>query len=264
MTPADRILLVVPAFNEERSVAGVVGAARRLGYDVCVVDDGSSDRTARLAGEAGAQVLRLPVNLGVGGALRCGFRWALEHGYDTVVQVDADGQHDPAKVGELIKVLRASGADMVVGSRFLAGAGHYPVRGARRLAMRILSARVGRVAGVKIHDSSSGFRAIRRPLLDRFAADYPVEYLGDTVEALIEAARAGALVVEHPITMTPRTHGDASAGSIASLWYVLRLLVAIELQHKHRLPRELAGTLDSHDMTLNVVAGRNDGFSVHG
>src|ERR1700694_2192010 len=113
MTPADRILLVVPAFNEERSVAGVVGAARRLGYDVCVVDDGSSDRTARLAGEAGAQVLRLPVNLGVGGALRCGFRWALEHGYDTVVQVDADGPHGPAKVGELIKVLRASGADLV-------------------------------------------------------------------------------------------------------------------------------------------------------
>jgi glycosyltransferase involved in cell wall biosynthesis len=234
MTAPEHILLVVPAFNEERSVGTVVGAARRLGYDVCVIDDGSADQTSARAAAAGARLLRLPVNLGVGGALRCGFRWALHHGYDTVVQVDADGQHDPAEIVGLLNVMRESGADMVVGSRFLDGADHYPVHGVRRLAMRILSARVGRVAGVKIVDSSSGFRAIRRPLLDRFATDYPVEYLGDTVEALIEAARAGAGIVEHPIRMTRRIHGAASAGSIASMWYVLRVLVAIELQHKRR------------------------------
>jgi glycosyltransferase involved in cell wall biosynthesis len=234
MSGGDRVLLVMPAFNEERSVGDVVAAARRLHYDVCVVDDGSVDHTFVRAESAGAHVLRLPVNLGVGGALRCGFRWALRNNYDTVVQVDADGQHDPAQVQALLGVLRDSDAHMVVGSRFLLGAGPYQVRGIRRLAMRILSARVGRVAGVKVQDSSSGFRAIRRPLLDRFALDYPVEYLGDTVEALIEAARAGADIVEHPIAMTPRAHGAGSAGSIASLWYVLRLLVAIELQHKRR------------------------------
>jgi glycosyltransferase involved in cell wall biosynthesis len=234
MISQDRVLLVIPAFNEERSVGDVVASARRLGYDVCVVDDGSVDDTSGRAAAAGAQVLRLPVNLGVGGALRCGFRWALRNRYDTVVQVDADGQHDPAQVQVLLRVLSESDAHMVVGSRFVAGAGHYQVRGIRRLAMRMLSARVGRVARVKVQDSSSGFRAIRRPLLDHFASDYPVEYLGDTVEALIEAARAGAAIVEHPIAMTPRAHGEGSAGPIASLWYVLRLLVAIELQHKRR------------------------------
>jgi glycosyltransferase involved in cell wall biosynthesis len=234
VTTPGRVLLVIPAFNEERSVGDVVRAARRLRYDVCVVDDGSVDRTAEQAADAGAQVLRLAVNLGVGGALRCGFRWALEHGFDTIVQVDGDGQHDPGQVEVLLDAMRDSGADMVVGSRFVAGAGPYQVHGARRLAMRILSARVRRVSGIRIQDCSSGFRAIRRPLLDRFAADYPVEYLGDTVEALIEAGCAGAKIVEHPIAMTPRIHGERSAGSVASLWYVLRLLVAIELQHKRR------------------------------
>jgi glycosyltransferase involved in cell wall biosynthesis len=237
-----RVLLVMPALNEERSVAAVVQSARLLGYDVCVVDDGSVDRTADRSEEAGARVLRLPVNLGVGGALRCGFRWALDRGYDVVVQVDADGQHDPAQVKSLLDVLDDSGADMVIGSRFVEGAGPYVVRPARRLAMRIVSARVKRVAGLHVLDSSSGFRAIRRPLLDRFAAEYPVEYLGDTVEALIEAGCAGAEVVEHPITMTPRAQGRGSAGSLASLWYVLRLLVAIELQHKRRdVPRLTTG-----------------------
>jgi glycosyltransferase involved in cell wall biosynthesis len=231
---AERVLLVVPAFNEERSVGEVVSVARRLDYEVCVVDDGSVDQTAGRAADAGARVLRLPVNLGVGGALRCGFRWALANNFDVVVQVDGDGQHDPRDVEILLDVLRRTGAHMVVGSRFAGGASPYPVRGARRLAMRILSARVKRVSGITVRDSSSGFRAIRRPLLDRFATDYPVEYLGDTVEALIEAARAGARIVEHPIAMTPRVHGERSAGAIASLWYVLRLLIAIELQHKRR------------------------------
>ncbi len=235
MTKLGRVLLVIPALNEERCIATVVQTARRLAYDVCVVDDGSVDRTSDIAAGAGAYVLRLPVNLGVGGALRCGFRWALDHGYDTVVQVDGDGQHDPAQVKLLLDVLRDSGADMVIGSRFVDGASPYPIHSIRRLAMRILSARVRRVTSVRVLDSSSGFRAIRRPLLDRFAAEYPVEYLGDTVEALIEAALAGAKIVEHPVAMTPRTYGSGSAGSIASLWYVLRVIVAIELLHKRRL-----------------------------
>jgi glycosyltransferase involved in cell wall biosynthesis len=232
MSALGRVLLIVPALNEELSVGSVVHSARRSGFDVCVVDDGSADETAERAMSAGADVLRLPVNLGVGGALRCGFRWALRHGYDTVVQVDADGQHDPDQVVVLLAALTDSGADMVIGSRFAEGAGPYRVRGVRRLAMRLLSARVGRVAGVKIRDSSSGFRAIRRPLLDRFASQYPVEYLGDTVEALIDAGCAGAVIVEHPIAMAPRAHGKASAGALTSFWYVLRVIVAIELVHK--------------------------------
>jgi glycosyltransferase involved in cell wall biosynthesis len=234
MSELGRVLLIVPALNEQDSIGAVVRGGRQHGYDVCVVDDGSVDRTGARASEAGAHVLRLPVNVGVGGALRCGFRWALAHDFAVVVQVDGDGQHDPSQVSELLDAMRASNADMVVGSRFLTGSGPYEVHGARRLAMRTLSARVRRVAGVEVSDTSSGFRAIRRPLLDNFAADYPVEYLGDTVEALIEAGRAGAKIVEHPIAMTPRMYGNASTGAITGLWYVLRLLVAIELQHRRR------------------------------
>lgn len=233
----ERVLVLVPALNEERSVGSVVAAARNLGLGVCVVDDGSTDATAATAREAGAVVLRVPVNIGVGGALRCGFRWALEHGYDAVVQVDGDGQHDPCEIEHLLQTMRTSGADMVIGSRFAEGAGAYAVRSARRFAMGLLAKRAARATGAYVIDSTSGFRAIRRPLLDQFAANYPVEYLGDTVEALIEAGRAGAKIVEHPISAAPRAHGRASAGRFASAWYVARVLVAIELMHNRRRKR---------------------------
>jgi glycosyltransferase involved in cell wall biosynthesis len=237
MTATERVLILVPALNEERTVGDVVAATRTLGYDVCVVDDGSTDATAPTARAAGAIVLELPLNLGVGGALRCGFRWALAHRYDVVVQLDADGQHDPRDAAALLERMRTTGADMVVGSRFVDGAGTYAVRGARRFAMTVLARRAARVTGTYVIDSTSGFRAIRRPLLDRFAADYPVEYLGDTVEALIEAGRAGARIVEHPISASPRAFGSGSAGVLASSWYVARVLLATELMHNRRRRR---------------------------
>jgi glycosyltransferase involved in cell wall biosynthesis len=234
--PADaRVLIIVPALNEEQSVSSVVAATRGLGYDVCVVDDGSTDATGVRAREAGAIVLTVPLNLGVGGALRCGFRWALTNGYDAVVQVDADGQHDPTEVAALLETMRETEADMVIGSRFAEGAGAYEVRSARRFAMGLLARRVERTIGTKVADSTSGFRAIRRPLLDQFAASYPVEYLGDTVEALIEAGRAGHKIVERPISASPRSHGSGSAGTFASIWYIARVLIAIELMHNRRL-----------------------------
>ena len=227
----------MPALNEERSVAAVVRATLAAGLPVCVVDDGSTDATAATARGAGATVLSLPLNLGVGGALRCGFRYALAAGYDRVVQVDADGQHDPAQIATLLGVLDDTGADMVIGSRFAEGSGAYEVHGLRRLAMRALARRAAKATGMRVADSTSGFRAIRRPLLDRFAADYPVEYLGDTVEALIEAGRAGAHVVEHPIAMATREHGSGSAGRLASVWYVVRVIIAIELMHNRTRSR---------------------------
>jgi glycosyltransferase involved in cell wall biosynthesis len=232
---APRVLLIVPALNEERSVGAVVTSGRGLGYDVCVVDDGSTDSTGPRAREAGATVLTVPLNLGVGGALRCGFRWALANGFDTVVQVDADGQHDPGEVAALLETMRETDADLVIGSRFATGAGAYEVRSARRFAMNLLARRAERATGTRVVDSTSGFRAIRRPLLDQFAASYPAEYLGDTVEALIEAGRAGAKIVERPISASPRAHGTGSAGFLASIWYIVRVLIAIELMHNRRL-----------------------------
>lgn len=234
-----KVVAVVPAYNEEDSVAAVVRGLADAGIPACVIDDGSADATARRAREAGATVLSLPTNLGVGAALRCGFRWVVEAGYDVAVQVDADGQHDPAQVGLLLERLEAEDADMAVGSRFVDGSGEYTVGRGRRVGMRMLERRAASVTGTRIVDATSGFRAIRRPLLDHFADDYPVEYLGDTVEALILAGRSGAKVIEVPVQMAARQHGEPSAGIVSSIWYVLRVMLAIELMHR-RLPRSAA------------------------
>lgn len=236
-----RVLVVMPALNEETTVGEVVAQAHAAGYPACVVDDGSTDATAERAEAAGATVLRLPMNLGVGGALRCGFRYAISAGYDVVVQVDADGQHDPTTVHALLDHMHSTGADIVIGSRFKNPAEGYRVGLARRLAMRMLAGRVSLSARQRITDATSGLRAIRRPLLVEFAANYPVEYLGDTVEALVLAGRRGAIISECPVGMTRREAGRPSAGALASVWYVLRVLLAIELM-KHRrgeLPRTL-------------------------
>jgi len=238
------VLCIVPAFNEEASVGPVVAQLRALGYDVCVVDDGSTDRTAAEAGAAGAQVLRLPRNVGVGGALRCGFRFAVAAGYAVVVQVDGDGQHDPAQVRSLLDELDRTGADMVVGTRFGDAGSSFALSRTRRLAMRLLARRASAAVGVPLTDATSGFRAIRRPLLERFADEYPTEYLGDTVEALVVAGRGGARVRELAVHMSARETGQASAGSLASVWYVVRVLLAIELMP--RTARRPAARPDEH------------------
>lgn len=221
-----RTLVVVPAFNEENTVALVVDRASALGLPVCVVNDGSRDATETKAREQGAVVLSLPVNLGVGGALRCGFRYALRAGYDTVVQVDGDGQHNPSEIPGMLSTMDRTGADMVVGSRFLASDSAYIVTRARRLMMRLLARRASVAVGTRITDATSGFRAIRSPLLDHFADEFPVEYLGDTFEALVAAGRRGARVVEQPIEATHRQHGAPSASTRASVWYITRALIA--------------------------------------
>jgi glycosyltransferase involved in cell wall biosynthesis len=228
------VLVLLPALDEEATVGSVVVRVREAGFDACVIDDGSSDRTAERARRAGAIVLRLPINLGVGGALRCGFRFALAHGYDAVVQVDADDQHDPAEISALLATLDRTGADMVVGSRFAGENTSFPVSRGRRLAMRVLAWRAARDLGHGLTDATSGFRAIGPTLLERFAREYPTEYLGDTVEALVIAGRSGAVVVERPVEMSVRTAGVASAGVLASSWYVLRVLLAVELMPRRR------------------------------
>lgn len=220
-----RVLVVVPALNEERSVGSVVAALVAAGFDCAVVDDGSSDATAQVAGAAGAAVLRLPFNLGVGGALRCGFRYAVANGYDLVVQCDADGQHPPEQVAELVAAQAASGAHLVIGSRFLPGAGAYAVGGVRRRTMHVLSWLVRRFGKVGVADTTSGFRCIAQPLLGEFARTYPVHYLGDTFEALMAAGRGGYQVLEVPITMRERSHGTPSVTGLRSVALVGRVVV---------------------------------------
>jgi glycosyltransferase involved in cell wall biosynthesis len=229
------VLVLVPAFNEEGSVGTVVDEVVRHGYDVLVIDDGSVDRTADKARRAGAIVLRLPVNLGVGGALRCGFRYAVTHGYSTVVQCDADGQHDPAQIPVLLEAMRAEHADMVVGSRFELEAATtegqpYEVGAVRRIVMHRLARLASRRTGVRITDATSGFRAIGGRLLGSFAASYPAEYLGDTIEALAQASRAGFRVVQVGVRMRPRAAGISTSSSVASVWYLVRVVAAVWLQ----------------------------------
>lgn len=234
------VLVVVPAFNEQEAVGEVVVGVRALGYRVCVVDDGSWDMTAREAEAAGAEVLRLPQNLGVGGALRAGFRYARDQECAIVVQVDADGQHEVADISELVTALRESGADMVIGSRFTHADVDYPVGRWRGMAMQVLAWRAGRAVGTELSDATSGFRAIGPRLLERFAYEYPVEYLGDTVEAIVIAGEHGARVIEHPVRMRQRVGGEPSAGPLASAWYTLRVLLAIELMRGRRVAPPLS------------------------
>jgi glycosyltransferase involved in cell wall biosynthesis len=224
------VLVVIPAFNEEQSVGSVVASVRALGYPALVVDDGSHDRTSDAAATAGAVVLRLPVNLGVGGALRCGFRYAVTHGYRVVVQCDGDGQHDAAQIATLLAAMAEHDAQLVIGSRFASGSSSYEAGRGRRFAMRRLARMASRRTGVTITDATSGFRAIGGSLLGAFAATYPTEYLGDTIESLARAGRAGYRVVEVPVEMRAREMGVSSASPISSAWYLLRVVAAVWLQ----------------------------------
>jgi glycosyltransferase involved in cell wall biosynthesis len=227
------VLVVIPALNEEGSVGLVVKEVLAALPDahLLVVDDGSVDRTRQVALDAGADVLSLPFNLGVGGALRAGFRYAVRFDYDIAVQVDGDGQHDPAEVGRLLDAL--NDADMVIGARF-AGRGDYAVRGARRLAMRLLARSMSRRTKVDLTDTTSGFRAFNRRAIDIFARDYPAEYLGDTVEALLIAARAGCRVSQVPVQMRRRLVGESRQSSIRSFGYLVRAVLAVLMSRARR------------------------------
>ncbi len=229
-----RILVVVPAFNEAKNVGTVVDEIRATKLPVLVIDDGSSDNTAVIAAEHGAAVARLPINVGVGGALRCGFRYAVQHGFDVAVQCDGDGQHIASEIQCLILRMVDQKAHLVIGSRF--SQTHAPVGQLRRAIMRLLSVLVSRRAGVKLTDTTSGFRAIRMPLLAVFANRYPSQYLGDTFEALLTAASSGYTLAEVSVPMRPRLSGHSSASTWSALKYVLRTLFMLALGTRRRIP----------------------------
>lgn len=222
----DNTLLVLPALNEEESVAAVIHEIReKLGpVDCLVVDDGSTDATADVARAAGATVARLPINLGVGGAMRVGFKYAVANHYSCVVQVDSDGQHDPAGVPALIAELEH--ADIVLGARF-AGTGDYEVTGPRKWAMKVLSGVLSNICGTRLTDTTSGFKATGPRALQLFAEHYPAEYLGDTIEALVIAARAGCTIRQVPVAMRPRAGGIPSHNPFKAGAYLARACMAL-------------------------------------
>lgn len=218
-------LIVMPAWNEEESVARVVREVlAELPQVTClVVSDGSTDDTESEASKAGAKVLVLPFNLGVGGAMRLGFKYALENGFHNVVQIDADGQHDPRNVRALVEKL--SNFDIVIGARF-AGAHSYEIKGPRRWAMWILSKALSRVTHTTLTDTTSGFKANGPRAVKLFSEHFPAEYLGDTVEALVIAARAGCTVTQVPVSMRERMGGQPSHNPAKAALYLGRAVLA--------------------------------------
>ncbi|MFN8050862.1 MAG: glycosyltransferase family 2 protein [Acidimicrobiales bacterium] len=236
------LLVLIPALNEEATIGAVVTkAVASLDGDVLVIDDGSWDRTARRALSAGARVLQHPYNLGVGAAIRSGIRYANEQGYRRVVQIDADGQHEPDEAKRLLSRL-AEGVDLVVGSRFAGDdPAPYEVGFARRTSMRLLARVASRQTHTTITDATSGFRAFGPEALDLFGAYYPTAYLSDTVEALLIGGAAGLRIREEPVQMHPRQGGTPSARPLRSLMYLVRLNLVILLHPTRRPPRARAG-----------------------
>jgi len=221
-----RRLAIVPALNEAENVGRVVDELRAFdpGLEVVVIDDASGDGTARIAEEHGAQVVRLPFNLGIGGAVQTGYRYAFEHGFDVAVQVDGDGQHDPAQLPLILGPLLDGEADLVVGSRF-AGDGKYRSTATRRIGITIFARVVSAVVRQRVTDTTSGFQALNRRALELFAADYPHDY--PEVEGMVMAIRHRIRLVEVPVTMREREHGRSSIGALASIYYMVKILLAL-------------------------------------
>ncbi len=234
----DAVLVIVPAWNESRNVGNTVREiiASNADYHVAVIDDGSVDDTAEVAHEAGATVLRLPFNLGVGGAMRTGFTYAQRKGYRRAIQVDADGQHNPADIDRVLAGLE--NADISIGARF-SDVGDYKVRGPRRWAMLVLARIVSRVAKTRLTDVTSGFRAANERAIAQYVSYYPAEYLGDTLDSLVVACHAGLTVTQVPVAMRPRAHGNPSQGPIGSTIYLARSVLALGLAllRRPRRPR---------------------------
>ncbi|WP_432825416.1 glycosyltransferase family 2 protein [Dactylosporangium sp. CA-092794] len=228
MINGKRVLIIIPAWNEAASIADVVREVHGElpTVDVIVVDDGSSDDTAARAAAAGAIVAKLPFNLGVGGAMRTGYRYARDHGYDVAIQVDADGQHDPRYIPKLVDALEEH--DLVIGARF-AGEGGYSVKGPRKWAMRMLSAVISRISHTRLTDTTSGHRACNRRVIEFFAHWYPAEYLGDTIEVLVRLARNNYKITQIPVAMRPRMAGTPSNSPVKATIYLGRAFVILLL-----------------------------------
>ncbi len=234
MTPAElrdaysRTCVVVPAYNEARSIEAVIASIREHmpGATVTVVNDGSSDDTGARAGAAGALVLTLAVNLGIGGAVQTGYKYALAEGFSYAVQIDGDGQHDPSETHHLLEELVTGDTDIVIGSRWL-GRGDYVASKNRRVGMKLLESIVSWRAGARFTDTTSGFRAMNRRALALFAVHYPTDY--PEVESILLARHHGLSVVEVPVKMEPRRHGRSSIRGFRSLYFMVRITIGLLL-----------------------------------
>ena len=224
-----RHLAIIPAFNEEQAIAPTIAAIRQWApdFDVLVVDDGSTDATADRARSTGAAVLRMPFNLGIGGAMQSGYLYALERGYDVAVQVDGDGQHNPRDISALLGRLESDPElNMVTGSRFLDPDNDgFRSSTARRVGIRIFSKVISLITDQRVTDPTSGFRMTDRRGIELFAHDYPHDY--PEVETIVLMHAHRLRTCEIPVVMRPRVTGESVISSTQSLYYMVKVLLAV-------------------------------------
>lgn len=238
--PQRSCLIIMPAWNEEEVIGSTLRElhATMPDCDLLVVDDGSTDRTAHIARQAGAEVLQLPYNMGVGGAMRAGYKYAQRLDYDRAIQVDADGQHDPRDIQRVLDGLNH--ADISIGARF-AERGTYKATGPRRWAMSLLAFLFSRVAGTRLTDVTSGFRAGNRRAIAQYCRYFPAEYLGDTIDSLAMALRSGLTVTQVAVEMRERQAGTPSNNPWRSAVYLVRSMFSfgLSMTRKRMSPPEV-------------------------
>ncbi len=238
----ERLVAVVPAWNEEGAIGRVVDEIRTFEptATIVVVDDASSDETAAVAEAHGAIVLRLPFNVGIGGAVQTGFRYARDEGYDVAVRLDGDGQHDASELGKLLAPLHGGGADLVIGSRFVDPGGAYRPPFARRIGIRVFARLVSVLGGQRVTDTTSGFMALNLAGIELFAVEYPHDY--PEVEATLVAVRSGLRLAQVQVDMRERQAGTSSITFVRSLYYIVKVMLALLIASLRRYPRlEAAG-----------------------
>jgi hypothetical protein len=221
-----RLLILIPAYNEEGALGGVVKEVRAAmpGAPVLVVDDCSRDATVEIARAAGARVLSLPHHLGLGGAVQAGYKLAFELGFDYVIRVDGDGQHDPRDIPKILEALEREGCEMVIGSRFVDGSGQHS--GALRAAGILFFRAVLRpILGRPVRDPTSGFVGVNRTALALFSRSFPLEY--PEIEALVVLQRKRFRFVEVPCRMRPRSAGRSTITPMKSLYYMVHVLLGV-------------------------------------
>lgn len=221
-----KILIIIPAYNEEENIKNVVEniKANFPQYDYVVINDGSTDGTAEICVREHYTMLNLPINLGIGGAVQAGYRYARANHYDVAIQIDGDGQHDISYAGEMIKLIESKQADVVIGSRFLENKG-FQSSGARRTGIKILSGLIKLCTGVRVKDVTSGFRAVNRDFIWVYSQDYSNDY--PEPEAIVSAVMYGGTIREIPVIMSERQGGESSIRFWNSVYYMIKVTLAI-------------------------------------
>ena len=219
-----RVLVVIPAYNESQNIVSTVKSVTDRGYDYVVVNDGSTDNTLQVCRENGLNVLDLPQNLGIGGAVQAGHKYAQRFGYDVDIQVDGDGQHDPAYIPLLVEQIEA-GSDLVIGSRFLVQTDGFQSTFMRRVGIAWLSFVIKAVSGRKITDPTSGFRASGRRAIGLFCKYYPIDY--PEPDSIVSAIKSGLAVGEVSVLMKERQGGVSSISGFKSVYYMIKVTLAI-------------------------------------